>query len=598
MQAEPGAGEWAVNALRRAARAAWARGAPDAAGAFLQRAREEEMPDDTRVDLLRELAATVTAVEGPAGFPYLYEALGLVRPERRAEITRELARALFTQGFFSDAVTILEREVGHAPQLREDLATIAVLDLGVLTRLGGLEAIAAGAPGEAVRAWIEVAREPPASTGAARAEAALAQPIDDTSLAGALVALMAAGRLEEADAVWTGLADTARAAGALERLRFAVALRAMVRLRMGRVAAVEADMRELIGWMAELEVPFPDQRVALPWAIVPLADALVERGEVDEAQQWMAQTGLEADWPEVLGFTYLLESLGRLRLAQGRVPEAVRLLRECSRRQRAWGLRNPGFLSWRSSLALALARTNRRTEALDLCDEEVHLARAFGVPREEGMGLRALAEVTGGAETVPLLERAVEVLAASPARLEHARALTDLGVALGARDHARSGAGRPRRAASGREKCSARRSTSPRAWAPRRWPNARRRRWWPPAPSRGDPSSPARTRSPPPSCASPAWPPRGKATGRSPRPSSSPRRRSRATSARPTASSAFRRGHSSRKRFPDSVGEWPFRKSSGGAGMYRSCAGRPSSRACSSTPSTAARASRAATAGR
>ena len=61
-------------------------------------------------------------------------------------------------------MTILEREVGHAPELREDLATIAVLDLGVLTRLGGLDAIAAGAPGEAVRAWIEVAREPPAST--------------------------------------------------------------------------------------------------------------------------------------------------------------------------------------------------------------------------------------------------------------------------------------------------------------------------------------------------------------------------------------------------------------------------------------------------
>jgi DNA-binding CsgD family transcriptional regulator len=373
----------------------------------------------------------VTALEGPAGFPYLYEALALAAPERRAEVARELARALFTQGFFTDAVTILER---HAPQLREDLATVAVLDLGVLTRLGGLEAIAAGAPGESVRAWIEVAREPPASRGAARAEAALAEPIDDASLAGALVALMAAGRLEEADAVWTGLADTARAAGALERLRFGVALRAMVRLRLGRVAAVEADMRELIAWMAELEVPFPDQRVALPWAIVPLADALVERGAVAEAQQWMAQTGLEADWPEVLGFTYLLESLGRLRLAQGRVPESVRLLRECSRRQRAWGIRNPGFLPWRSSLALALAGTNRRTEALDLCDEEVHLARAFGVPREEGMALRALAEVTGGAPAVPLLEQAVEVLATSPARLEHARALTDLGVATRGRE--------------------------------------------------------------------------------------------------------------------------------------------------------------------
>jgi DNA-binding CsgD family transcriptional regulator len=208
----------------------------------------------------------------------------------------------------------------------------------------------------------------------------------------------------------------------------------MVRLRMGRVAAVEADMRELIAWMGELEVPFPDARVALPWAIVPLADALVERGAAEEAQGFFAQTGLESGWPEVFGFTFLLESLGRLRLHQGRVQEAVRLLRECSRRQRAWGIRNPGFLPWRSSLALALARTNRRTEALDLCDEEVHLAREFGVPREEGMGLRALAEVTGGAEAIPLLEHAVTVLAPSPARLEHVRALTDLGIATQGRE--------------------------------------------------------------------------------------------------------------------------------------------------------------------
>jgi DNA-binding CsgD family transcriptional regulator len=175
--------------------------------------------------------------------------------------------------------------------------------------------------------------------------------------------------------------------------------------------------------------------MALPWAVVPLVDALVERGQVDEAQGWMTAMGLEAEWPEVFGFTFLLESLGRLRLVQGRVPDAVRLLRECSRRQRAWGIRNPGFLPWRSSLALALARTGRRAEALDLCDEEVALARAFGVPREEGIALRAMAEVSG--DPAPLRD-AVAVLERSPARLEHARALTDLGADTGDREALRT----------------------------------------------------------------------------------------------------------------------------------------------------------------
>jgi DNA-binding CsgD family transcriptional regulator len=369
------------------------------------------------VAVLRELAPAVIATDGPAGFPYLYEALGLGGPQR-LDVARELARALFTQGFFPEALAILERE----PGLHAERATVGLLDLAALRRLGGLERIAADAP-EAVRAWIEVARDPEAD-GADRAEKALAGPLDDTALAGALMALMAAGRLEQAEAAWTGVADAARAAGALERLRFAVALRALVRLRLGRVAEVEADMRELIAWVADLGVPVANQRMALPWAVVPLVDALVERGQVDEAQGWMTAMGLEAEWPEVFGFTFLLESLGRLRLVQGRVPDAVRLLRECSRRQRAWGIRNPGFLPWRSSLALALARTGRRAEALDLCDEEVALARAFGVPREEGIALRAMAEVSG--DPAPLRD-AVAVLERSPARLEHARALTDLG---------------------------------------------------------------------------------------------------------------------------------------------------------------------------
>jgi DNA-binding CsgD family transcriptional regulator len=411
------------------------------AARFLLRAREEQMPPELRIAVLRELAPALIATEGPAGFPYLYEALALAaEPALRAQIAHELARAQFTQGFFSDAVAILEREAHDA---REDLATIAVLDLGVLTRMGGLDAIAARAPGATVGAWIDVARHPPASTGADRAEAALARPLEDTALAAALVALMAAGRLEEADAVWTGVADAARAAGALERLRFAVALRARVRLRLGRVAAVEADVRELIAWMTDLQVPFPDARVGLPWAVTPLVEALIERGALEEAQGWMSQTGLEADWPEVFGFTFVLDCLGQLRLAQGRIQEAVRVLRECSRRQRAWGIRNPGFLAWRSSLALALARTGRRTEALDLCDEEIHLARVFGVAREEGMALRALGVITG---EPAILEEAVAVLQPSPARLEYARALTDLGAARAARDGGASAAREPLRA--------------------------------------------------------------------------------------------------------------------------------------------------------
>ena len=63
--------------------------------------------------------------------------------------------------------------------------------------------------------------------------------------------------------------------------------------------------------------------------ISPLVDALIERGE-SRRRNWPALTGLESDQPEVFGFTFLLDSLARLRLAQGRVPEALHLARECA----------------------------------------------------------------------------------------------------------------------------------------------------------------------------------------------------------------------------------------------------------------------------
>src|SRR5262249_33991825 len=62
-----------------------------------------------------------------------------------------------------------------------------------------------------------------------------------------------------------------------------------------------------------------------------------------------------------------------------------------------------------------------------LAAEEVDLARRWGAPRGIGIALRGLALVEPADDGVRLLREAVDVLGASPARLEHARALLDLG---------------------------------------------------------------------------------------------------------------------------------------------------------------------------
>ena len=93
-------------------------------------------------------------------------------------------------------------------------------------------------------------------------------------------------------------------------------------------------------------------------------------------------------------------------------------------------IENPAFAPWRSDAALALHRLGRPQEARELAHEELELSRRWGAPRTVGISLRALGLVEGGRTGEQLLREAVDVLADSPARLEHARALVDLGALL------------------------------------------------------------------------------------------------------------------------------------------------------------------------
>jgi DNA-binding CsgD family transcriptional regulator len=86
---------------------------------------------------------------------------------------------------------------------------------------------------------------------------------------------------------------------------------------------------------------------------------------------------------------------------------------------------------WRSRASRVSYRLGRGEVALRLAGEELALARRWGTPRVVGVALRALGVATGGADGLSLLEESVALLARSPARVEHADALYDLGRALG-----------------------------------------------------------------------------------------------------------------------------------------------------------------------
>jgi len=93
-------------------------------------------------------------------------------------------------------------------------------------------------------------------------------------------------------------------------------------------------------------------------------------------------------------------------------------------------IRETGYVHARSGAALALSRLGRRQRACQLADAELADVRVFGVPRALGVALRAAGLARGGKEGLALLRESVAALGGSPALLERAHSLAELGAAL------------------------------------------------------------------------------------------------------------------------------------------------------------------------
>jgi DNA-binding CsgD family transcriptional regulator len=120
---------------------------------------------------------------------------------------------------------------------------------------------------------------------------------------------------------------------------------------------------------------------------------------------------------------FLLYSRGKLRLSQGDIPGALADFRELERRRQDGHLTPFGI----SGTSLALLAAGERDQAQAEADRNLARAVDWGAPSAVGMALRTSGVVEGGARGLDRLREAVTVLEASPARLEHARALVSLG---------------------------------------------------------------------------------------------------------------------------------------------------------------------------
>jgi DNA-binding CsgD family transcriptional regulator len=93
-------------------------------------------------------------------------------------------------------------------------------------------------------------------------------------------------------------------------------------------------------------------------------------------------------------------------------------------------IRETGYVHARSGAALALLRLGQRQRARALAEAELADVRVFGAPRALAVALRVAGLVHGGDDGLGLLRESAAVLQDSPALLERAHSLAELGAAL------------------------------------------------------------------------------------------------------------------------------------------------------------------------
>ena len=201
------------------------------------------------------------------------------------------------------------------------------------------------------------------------------------------------------------------------------ALRALIALRRGDLAAAQADAQ------AAIELA-PDLLGAefLVLAVSAAVLAGLERDETpDSLRRLIDRTGVRYD-TEFTSSSQLRYASGVLRAAAGNHEAAIEELRGCALDAPGVRRREPGPAPVALSGGALAGRARPRTTRLAAwpptrCAARSRSARARAI----GIALRAHALVGPPAERPKRLEAALEVLAASPARLEHARVLVDLG---------------------------------------------------------------------------------------------------------------------------------------------------------------------------
>jgi DNA-binding CsgD family transcriptional regulator len=448
VKADPAGDLQRVELLRRVAAGALVQGAPAAAAAWLRRALAEPPAPEARAAVLLELGSAELRLGAPEAAEHLAAAAELLRdePVELARAVRQLALALTISGRADQSVASLEGAIELVEPVDPELALMLEGELASHARQATVEARApavrrlerhgeleGSTPGERIvlasLACERASRTESAAEAAAHLKGALAEgrllAEQDVDVGGPfydiVMGLLAADALDVAERALERALSDAKARGSIPAVAYLTGRRGWVHLRRGAVAQAEADGRTAVELLTTHGIP-----LGLPSSLALLTEALVECGQADAAGEELSRIGDEILPGPTNNFFF--EARALVNLAQGRTRQGLDDLLEFGRRDELWGVANPIASRWRSRAALAHLALGEAEEARDLAAEDLERARRWGTARGVGVALRAGALVDGA--PVDRLRAAVDVLSGSTARLEHARALVDLGAAM------------------------------------------------------------------------------------------------------------------------------------------------------------------------
>jgi DNA-binding CsgD family transcriptional regulator len=447
---EPGQGDWARDALRRAARRAEAMGDPAAAVRYLERAVVERPEGDELGEILFELGLAGAHGGDPDAAEHLERAAHAggrtrLRAQHWTAVLHLVAgRAARAADVLESALADVQEEDEAAKPLLETLIAAGLESATVRGRLGDLFSHLEEPRGtpqtdferfalitHAFLAVVEQNDAPRATDLIHRALAVEEHGYYESVMRASVGRPMPAfvltllERFDESREILDRLVRAARDYGDRSAAGVFLAERAWARYREGNAEGAEADASEALRIAQDATRARGHAPIAASVAVL----AGMERERPFEELEAIVAALPPAGDPDTIVQDDLTLARAWLRLAQGDARAAADAALELDRAD-SWGCSSPTLLPWRSVASVALAQLGEEERALALAQEELQLALELGAPRAVGIAHRAVALAGPLEERQAGLEAALAALETGSARLELARVICELGAEL------------------------------------------------------------------------------------------------------------------------------------------------------------------------